>query len=166
MGKHVGQFLYNECEWLAYNEKNLKDVPKRRGMYLLSCPKGDVIYVGKAKNLKGRLLTYEKPNCHNKWIRTYNEGKQLALDNGCIPLNLYFMFRCTNHPSNAEAVAIQYYATAIRKFNQRNEWKPLGDPADEAYKLIIENIIKNLDEEQRKKFEYWLQRNQRQNLHS
>lgn len=57
------QGLYYECV-LGYNKRmvdfkaKIKDVPDNPGVYMMLDEAGDIIYVGKAKNLKNRLRSY------------------------------------------------------------------------------------------------------------
>ena len=41
-----------------YNRDNLKNIPKRPGIYIMHNHAGDIIYVGKAKNLFNRVHQY------------------------------------------------------------------------------------------------------------
>jgi len=43
-------------------EKNLETMPSSPGVYRMLSAKGDVLYVGKAKNLKKRVVTYAHPD--------------------------------------------------------------------------------------------------------
>jgi len=44
-------------------EKNLNDVPKVGGVYLLYSNRGELLYIGKAQNIKQRLTQHF--NCHS-----------------------------------------------------------------------------------------------------
>lgn len=143
----------NELEWNIYNDANLAKVPAKNGIYLLSCPKGEVIYVGKAasNNLDKRLRSYGTKRNHNKWLRTYFSLKSKVLPHFNLPPphDLFFMFRLTEHAAEAEAVAIQRFRSTIEGFNQRNEWKPLLHPSDECYQIIIDTLRRHLPADQR-----------------
>jgi hypothetical protein len=152
-------FQFNELEWLPYNMDYIdKCVPDQRGVYFLSCPKGHVIYVGKASrsSVRTRLITYGRPDCHNKWIRLYFRGKNVAWFSGAQPAGLYFAYWLTNHPDLWEAIAIQNSCLASGGLNQRNEWAPLFHTTDRSYQVIVRIILDRLAGEERRRFEAWL----------
>ena len=45
--------------------ERLKSVPNRPGCYLMRDRRGVIIYVGKAKNLRKRVLSYFRPGAHH-----------------------------------------------------------------------------------------------------
>ncbi len=47
---------------VAVIEKNLETMPASPGVYRMLSAKGDALYVGKAKNLKKRVVTYTRPD--------------------------------------------------------------------------------------------------------
>ena len=50
------------AEGVAVIEKNLETMPSAPGVYRMLSARGDVLYVGKAKNLKKRVVTYAHPD--------------------------------------------------------------------------------------------------------
>ena len=148
-------FRDGELQWQDYNAANLSNLPEEKGTYLLGYRNGArVIYVGKATSVKARLATYGQSSCHNKWIELV--AKERKVVQGFAPRGLQFMYRLTQHPEKAEAVAMQTYRTAIEGFNQRNEWAPLGDVEDQSYRLIVAKLMQNMPADQRTSFERWL----------
>ena len=49
-------------------QKKIIDMPEKPGVYRMIGIKKNVLYVGKAKNLKKRLLSYTRPNGNNNRI--------------------------------------------------------------------------------------------------
>jgi hypothetical protein len=156
-------FQPGECVWQDYNLPNLSKLPHLPGMYMLGYNKGaNVIYVGKAKSVKDRLMSYGRSGCHNKWIKSFAQhakGTRPFVTAQFAPVGLQFTYRLTPNPPAAEAVAMQVYRTAIEGFNQRSEWKPIGDPTDQAYQIIVGKLKEHLPADQRKAFDQWLDRN-------
>ena len=156
-------FRNDECVWMDYNSANLSKLPESPGMYMLGYNNGGrVIYVGKARSVKNRLMSYGQSRCHNKWIKSFAQhakGQKSFQTAAFAPVNLQFTYRLSENPAAAEAVAMQTYRTAIDGFNQRNEWTPLGDPSDEAYKLIVRKLRETMPPDQRASFDQWLAQN-------
>ena len=46
-------------------KERLKTVPNKPGCYLMRDSRGVIIYVGKAKNLRKRVLSYFRPGAHH-----------------------------------------------------------------------------------------------------
>ncbi len=46
--------------WLLNTSLNLKEIPQAPGVYLFKSKKGEILYIGKAKDLRARLSTYVK----------------------------------------------------------------------------------------------------------
>ena len=44
-------------------------IPKEPGIYLMKDSKGEIIYIGKAKNLKNRVKTYFLKKSHNWFLK-------------------------------------------------------------------------------------------------
>ena len=63
---------------MAKLRQKIKDAPTKPGCYLFKNKKGVVIYVGKAKNIKKRVITY------------FGKTKKEALSNLGEALELYF----------------------------------------------------------------------------
>ena len=51
------------------SEDRLKNLPKSPGVYLMKNKSGEVIYIGKAKNLKNRVITYFRGGDGRKNVR-------------------------------------------------------------------------------------------------
>jgi excinuclease ABC subunit C len=60
-------------------KEKLKTVPQNPGVYLMMDLAGQVIYVGKAKNLKNRLRTYFQKNQSLKTMRLVDEVEDFSL---------------------------------------------------------------------------------------
>ena len=82
------------------NEK-LKSLPDKSGIYIMRNSSGEIIYVGKAKNLKNRVRSYFKSHNHAPKVRsmvsnvetfeyiiTDNELEALVLENNLIKENM------------------------------------------------------------------------------
>ena len=82
------------------NEK-LKTLPDRSGVYIMHNAEGEIIYVGKAKNLKNRVRSYFKSHNHPpkvasmvsvvdsfEYIITDSELEALVLENNLIKENM------------------------------------------------------------------------------
>ena len=55
-----------------YDRENLKNIPKRPGVYIMRNKAGDIIYVGKAKNLHNRVRQYFQSS-RNLPLKTVNQ---------------------------------------------------------------------------------------------
>jgi len=81
--------------------KQLKELPQKSGVYIMKNEMGDIIYVGKAKNLKSRVRQYFQESSHRdlktaqlakhikefEYIVTENEVGALILENNLIKEN-------------------------------------------------------------------------------
>lgn len=163
----MSSFQPFEAEWQPYAADFIRrHVPELPGTYLLSCPRENVIYAGKAgRSLRRRLLSYE--HSHNKWIRVYwnTRGEVERWTSGdAAPRELYFLFRISSSAeaaAAAEAILIQRYRSALEGLNQRNEWLPLWNPRDPAYEILAAKVRQSLPSDQRAAYEHWLRQNQR-----
>lgn len=91
----MGDYMNNEI-----NEK-LKTLPDKSGVYIMRNSEGQIIYVGKAKNLKNRVRSYFKSHNHPlkvasmvsnveifEYIITDSELEALVLENNLIKENM------------------------------------------------------------------------------
>ncbi len=82
-------------------EEKLKTLPDKSGVYIMHNSDGDIIYVGKAKNLKNRVRSYFKSHRHPpkvasmvanveyfEYIITDSELEALVLENNLIKQNM------------------------------------------------------------------------------
>ncbi|REJ78408.1 MAG: hypothetical protein DWQ47_02845 [Acidobacteria bacterium] len=149
----MNSFNINEAEWIKYDRQYIMggSVPKEKGVYALSCPKGKVIYVGKAagrNGLKGRLKTYGSARCHNKWIKLFFSGRNASWLPSGPPNDLYFSYWRTENPAFWESVAIQMHRAASIGTNQRNEWTPLVFPDDRWHQEVTRSVIQSIGAEE------------------
>lgn len=56
--KKIEKIQYFDYDNSMYDRKNLKNIPKKPGIYIMHNHAGDIIYVGKAKNLFNRVHSY------------------------------------------------------------------------------------------------------------
>ncbi len=65
---------------IAYLKTELKTLPNQPGVYRMHNAAGDVLYVGKARNLVRRLTSYTQPNClSNRIMRMVSETEKLEV---------------------------------------------------------------------------------------
>ena len=53
--------------------KTVKTIPNKPGVYRMLDENGEIIYIGKAKNLKKRIKSYSRKNLENKRIKRMAE---------------------------------------------------------------------------------------------
>ena len=56
--KKIEKIKYFDYDNNMYDRNNLKNIPKKPGIYIMHNHAGDIIYVGKAKNLFNRVHSY------------------------------------------------------------------------------------------------------------